>query len=179
MWYSPAWGWGGYAYYAPYPPDNYYSYDDPGPQTYANPDAVDNSTYPDQQGPTAQDFAEPTVTPDSIPSSARVFHLYFKNGAMVTATDFWIEDDKLHYAIGDAGEITINLDQLDLQRTVQENAKRGIQFTLKAGPGIRASCQLRIALRPPIRAPTIPAAQLCRELSIAYRRLLCANRSGT
>ena len=100
-WYSPAWGWGGYAYYAPYAPDNYYSYDDPGPQTYANPDAVDNSTYPDQQGPTAQDFAEPNVTPDSIPSSARVFHLYFKNGAMVTATDFWIEDDKLHYAIGD------------------------------------------------------------------------------
>jgi hypothetical protein len=132
-WYSP-WAWGGYDYYS-YPPDNNYSYDDPNTQLYANPDQGNDAGAANPVEPNPQDLAEPNVTPDSIPSSARVVQLYMKNGAMVTATDFWIEDDKLHYALGDSGEITINLDQLDLQRTVQENAKRGIQFTLKAGPG--------------------------------------------
>jgi hypothetical protein len=135
-WYNPAFGWDSYGY-DQYPPYDYppYGYDDPNAQIYADPDQGDNSSNANPQQPDAQDFAPPNVTPDSTPNGVRVIHLYMKNGAMVTATDFWIEDGQLHYAIGDAGEISVSLDQLDLQRTVQENAKRGIQFTLKTGPG--------------------------------------------
>ena len=84
-----------------------------------------------------------TLLPDSIPpNSTGVIHLYLHGGASVSATDYWFEGNKLHYTIGDAGEITISSDQLDLERTVQENAKRGLHFTMKTGPGSSSSAPL-------------------------------------
>jgi len=46
----------------------------------------------------------------------------------------WIADGKLHYNVDYSGESTIDINQLDLQRTVDENAKRGVRFTLKPQP---------------------------------------------
>jgi hypothetical protein len=137
-WYDPYWDGLDYGSSA-YPPDYYYPPDDSGYQLYANPDAQANPSYNEQLPPPVSygpGFAEPNVTPDSIPPNATgVIQLYLYGGAVVSATDYWFEGNKLHYMIGDAGEITISTDQLDLQRTVQENARRGLHFTMKTGPG--------------------------------------------
>jgi len=60
--------------------------------------------------------------------------LYLKDGTMVAATDYWLSGEQLHYVVDYAGESSISLDQLDWQRTVDENSKRGVRFTLKDRP---------------------------------------------
>jgi hypothetical protein len=60
--------------------------------------------------------------------------LYLKDGTMYPASDYWLADNQLHYLVNYGGEGTIDMDQLDLQRTVDENAKRGVRFTLKSNP---------------------------------------------
>ncbi len=60
---------------------------------------------------------------------------------MSAASDYWLADGKLHYIVNYAGESTVDLDDVDLQRTVDENAKRGVRFTLKPGPNSTPSGQ--------------------------------------
>jgi hypothetical protein len=60
--------------------------------------------------------------------------LYMKSGAAYEARDYWIADGKLHYRPSYGGENTIEMDELDLQQTVDANAKRGVDFTLKPSP---------------------------------------------
>jgi hypothetical protein len=60
--------------------------------------------------------------------------LYLKDGTMYPASDYWLADGQLHYTVNYGGESTIDMAQVDLQRTVDENAKRGVRFTLKSSP---------------------------------------------
>jgi hypothetical protein len=60
--------------------------------------------------------------------------LYLKDGTMYPATDYWLVDNKLHYRANYGAESVVNLDEVDLQRTVDENARRGVRFTLKPNP---------------------------------------------
>jgi len=60
--------------------------------------------------------------------------LYLKDGTMCAATDYWIAGGKLHYVVDYSGEEAVGLDELDLQRTVDENAKLGVRFVLKPSP---------------------------------------------
>lgn len=53
---------------------------------------------------------------------------------MVAASDYWLADGKFHYRVNYAGDNVVELNQVDLQRTVDENAKRGVRFSLKAAP---------------------------------------------
>jgi hypothetical protein len=53
---------------------------------------------------------------------------------MLAASDYWIADNKLHYLVNYGGENTVEMDQVDLQRTVDENQKRGVKFWLKSNP---------------------------------------------
>ena len=57
-----------------------------------------------------------------------------KDGTTLPATDYWVADGKLHYRISYGGEEAVDIGLLDLQRTVDENAKRGVKFTLKPQP---------------------------------------------
>jgi hypothetical protein len=50
---------------------------------------------------------------------------------MYAASDYWLANNKLHYVVNDGVENTVDMDQVDLQRTVDENAKRGVRFSLK------------------------------------------------
>ena len=50
---------------------------------------------------------------------------------MYTASDYWLVDGKLHYMTSYSTESVVDMDEVDLQRTVDENAKRGVTFTLK------------------------------------------------
>jgi hypothetical protein len=60
--------------------------------------------------------------------------LYLKDGSTYAVSDYWLAGGRLHYVTSYGGENVIEESQLDLQRTVNENAKRGVEFTLRPEP---------------------------------------------
>lgn len=60
--------------------------------------------------------------------------LYLKDGTVYGASDYWFAGNKLHFIVTDGVESAVAMDELDLQRTVDETAKRGVSFTLKLNP---------------------------------------------
>ncbi len=126
FWFDPWWwGSGPYGYYSPSPaynysaPSDYGNYSSSSP-SYSTPDSDANSP-------------SSNVTADTSVSIVPALRLYLKNGAAFDVTDYWFADNKLNYVTMDGSEFGIEMDQLDLQRTVDENAKHGVQFTLKSG----------------------------------------------
>ena len=87
----------------------------------------------------------------SASSSDSEVVLFLKDGTVYAITDYWIADNKLHYVTNYGGENSIPLDQLDMQRTVDTNAKRGINITLRPTPQQQAA--------PEPDAPPQPDAQ--------------------
>jgi len=67
-------------------------------------------------------------------AATQVVTLYLNDGTSFAVTDYWVADYKLHYVTEDAREGALDLDQIDVQRTVDENASRGVTFTLKPAP---------------------------------------------
>jgi hypothetical protein len=76
----------------------------------------------------------PETSPEEIEAEKILVVLFMKNGAVYAVTNYWIADGKLHYLTSYGGENTIEMDDLDLQKTVDVNAKRGVDFTLKPSP---------------------------------------------
>jgi hypothetical protein len=92
----------------------------------------------------------------SASSSDSEVVLFLKDGTVYAITDYWIADNKLHYVTNYGGENSIPLDQLDVQRTVDVNAKRGINITLRPTP----QSQQQAAPEPDAQpAPPAPDAQ--------------------
>ena len=56
--------------------------------------------------------------------------LYLNDGSAVEATDYWIEGDTLHYVSENGRENQIRINDLDIQRTTDANARVGFRFTL-------------------------------------------------
>jgi hypothetical protein len=75
----------------------------------------------------------------SASSSDSEVVLFLKDGTVYAITDYWIADNKLHYVTNYGGENSIPLDQLDMQRTVDVNAKRGVNITLRPTPQQQAA----------------------------------------
>jgi hypothetical protein len=86
--------------------------------------------------------AEPNGESNSAANSPEVV-LYLKDGTVYALTDYWVADGKLHYVTNYGGENSIDLDQIDIQRTVDVNAKRGIDVTLKPAPTLRNQAPLQ------------------------------------
>jgi len=63
-----------------------------------------------------------------------VFLLVLNNGSSHAVTDYWVSDGYLEYISPDGTRSHIPLDALDLQRTVTENAPRGLPFVLRSTP---------------------------------------------
>jgi hypothetical protein len=87
------------------------------PTLYAAP-AADRG----QGGASEQDLQQPYVI------------LYLKDGSSYAVSDYWLSGGKLHYVTSYGGENVIDESQLDLQRTVDENAARGVDFSLRPEP---------------------------------------------
>jgi hypothetical protein len=62
--------------------------------------------------------------------SPTVTVLYLKNGYSVGVTDYYLENERLHYLTTYGGEDEVPIDSVDLQRTVNENASMGVPFVL-------------------------------------------------
>lgn len=61
--------------------------------------------------------------------------LYLKDGTVYRVSDYWLEDGKIHFRTSDgAVEHALDVDQLDLQTTVDVNTRRGLRFTLSNEP---------------------------------------------
>ena len=63
-----------------------------------------------------------------------VFLLVLNNGANHAVTDYWVNDGYLEYISSDGIRSHIPLEALDLQRTVNQNAHRGLPFVLRSAP---------------------------------------------
>jgi hypothetical protein len=111
-----------------------------------NNDSNDNngdSTYgPFSGGYTGTESGPPYTlgTPNTDPATANLAEfapsilVYLKDGTMLAASDYWLADGQFHYTVKYGGENAIAMDQVDIQRTTDENAKRGVKFTLKNKP---------------------------------------------
>jgi hypothetical protein len=81
-------------------------------------------------------------TPVTDPITANVVEfapsvlVYLKDGTMLVANDYWLQDGQFHYTVKYGGENAIGMDQVDLQRSVDENARRGVKFSLKPKPAM-------------------------------------------
>jgi len=61
--------------------------------------------------------------------------IVLRDGSSYAVSDYWLAGGKLHYITSYGGENSVDVNQLDLQRTVNDNATRGIEFTLRPTPG--------------------------------------------
>ena len=174
-WYYPGWVWGGYwgpypyPYYPPYGYDDFSYYTDNSTENnsayneppYAPNDYGYDST-PSGNNPGPQGSVDANPITDNVAESAPTVLIYMKDGTMLTATDYWLSGSELHYVVSYGQEGAIDIGQLDWQRTANENAKRGVRFSLKPKPGSASSAPIAAAPSPaPQLAPQIqPASQL-------------------
>jgi hypothetical protein len=128
-WIDPIWGWPGYnntGYSSGHAPD--YSYDDnyshsTRPENYQGSDVV---ATPVDEGYSASSPRDAMVEMPTL--------LYMKDGSVFAASDFWVEDGKLHYVLSTGAEKMVDLDQVDVKRTIAENVDLGTQVTFKPRP---------------------------------------------
>jgi hypothetical protein len=147
-WSDPWWGWPGYGYYGnpigylyggPY--SGYYSdpYIDPTAQVNDgnDPNAQYPQSYSDSNSPPAapsadQDAPNQGSTQSSVAATAAVpILLYMKDGSVYAARDYWISNGQLQYVLLSGTSGAIDADRLDMQRSIVENARSGVTFTLK------------------------------------------------
>ena len=65
--------------------------------------------------------------------------IYLKDGTVYAVRQFAVVDGKLRYTTTYGDENSIDLDRLDLQKTVDANAARGVKFSLTPPRATRRS----------------------------------------
>jgi len=147
-------GYGGGAYYGSgYGYGSGSGYDDSSNSVATSPDegygpysssnlSNDNWSAPSSGDSSSNDSSAPaavTAAPDSTPPPAQVATaIYLKDGSSYEVLSYWLDAGKLHYITNYGGENSIDMSQLDLQRTVDENAQHGVDFTLRPAPATPA-----------------------------------------
>ena len=105
-----------------------------GSGNVTSPDNPSSYLYaaPGTGGAQAEDSANavPPAAADSAPPQTYVL-LYLKDGSSFAVSDYWMANGKLHYVTSYGGENAVDEGQIDLQRTVNENAARGVDFSLR------------------------------------------------
>jgi hypothetical protein len=78
--------------------------------------------------------ATPQAGAGDAPQQPTYVLLYLKDGSSFAVSDYWLTGGRLHYVTSYGGENAVDESQVDLQRTVNENAARGVDFSLKPQP---------------------------------------------
>lgn len=60
--------------------------------------------------------------------------IYLRDGTGYGALDYWLTNGVLHFETTYGSEKSFPIDQVDMQRTVNENAARGVYFTFYTSP---------------------------------------------
>ncbi len=99
---------------------------------------ANNSSGANQAPPADQDYRgydnNPNPVTGNVAATTPTVLIYLSDGTMLAASDYWLADGQLHYYVNYGGENSVDMGKVDLQRTVNENAKRGIRFSLKPNP---------------------------------------------
>jgi hypothetical protein len=102
-----------------------------------SPDNVNSYLYaaPGTGGAQAADSSDAAqaAPAGSAPQQTYVL-LYLKDGSSFAVSDYWLTGGKLHYVTSYGGDNAVDESQIDLQRTVNENAARGVDFSLRPLP---------------------------------------------
>ncbi|PYU23690.1 MAG: hypothetical protein DMG30_10745 [Acidobacteria bacterium] len=144
-WWGAGWGWGGWnpfwfepwynpwlgwnmGYYAP----SVIDYNAPYDQPYN--DSVPYSPPPSPAPGNSPNAPSSRQATDGVENAAAAVSLYLEDGTAYSVRDCWLDGGRLHYILSDGAESSVSLDLLDLQRTVEENDKRSVPFTLRPKP---------------------------------------------
>jgi len=73
------------------------------------------------------------------PAQSELVRLYLKDGSVYSVTDYWFVNDQLHFILpeeegAESGEQVIGVDELDLQKTIDVNTRRGFRFVRRDEP---------------------------------------------
>ena len=127
-------GWGYPGYYGGYgsaPDDSFSLGASSGPKVFSNDTPTDDygtfSAAPSLQQGTDQGNEQAAAPAPASPTTV----IYMKDGTNFGVMSYWLDAGTLHYVTNYGGENTLDMGQLDLQRTVDENARAGVDFTLK------------------------------------------------
>jgi len=112
------------------------------PPAYNGDDNYDynanNNSDANQAPPADQDYrgydSNPNPVTGNVAATTPTVLIYLNDGMIFAATDYWLADGQLHYYVNYGGENSVDMSEVDLQRTVNENAKRGVRFSLKPNP---------------------------------------------
>lgn len=133
---GPAYDYNGFPPYdQPYDP-NAYPPQSFGPDSNYDPGNQSGGPAPDSQSSEPSEPLNPnwdTTVNAGIAATPGSVIIYLKDGTSLSPSDYWITDDQLHYTLA-GGENTLGLDHVDVRRTNDENAKRGVRFWLKSEP---------------------------------------------
>jgi len=142
-WNSGAWLWAPGPYYDPYyndpAPDQSYDYPAPynssGDSSSSNDSGSSGSGSSSYVAPNSDTQVQPAAASAGTAAESKpATLLYFKDGTSVGVTEYWLADDQLHYITTYGGENMVRMSRLDLQRTVDENSRRSIEFILAPQP---------------------------------------------
>jgi hypothetical protein len=114
--------------------DGYGSYSSGNPSAYDS-SAPSSSDASSTDAGTSQVVTTAPADSEPAPPATTIF---LKNGTSFEVMSYWLDAGKLHYITNYGGEASIDMTQLDLQRTVDENAQRGGSFTLRPAAAIPA-----------------------------------------
>jgi len=84
------------------------------------------------QNPTSNTTPNNTAPVDQTNSDLPMTLLLLRDGSMYGLVDYSVANGQLHYTTTYGGQNSIALDRIDMEKTVQLNAERGIQFVLPA-----------------------------------------------
>lgn len=138
FWWGPGFGWGpgcdpvlgclGYGY------PNYGLDDSNNMQVQSDTPSQESGPFRWQESP-APGSANDSADASGAPKPAAT--IYLKDGSSYGVRDYWLSGGDLHYVTNYGGENSISVEQLDLQRTVDENAALGVSFVLSNQPAPR------------------------------------------
>jgi hypothetical protein len=86
--------------------------------------------------------------------------LYLKDGSVFAVASYTVSDGRLHYvtAYGDRNDIAV--EEMDVQKTIQANAARGVAFTLTPSPAASGDSKpTPLGPAPAFEGPITPAKQ--------------------
>lgn len=137
---NPYFGYGGYnpiggygpVYPGPaYPPDPVYT----PPDTSASAPPTASLQYTPVLNPYPLTEAEDLGAAGTGTAQARTETLlYLKDGSVFAVATYTVSDGELHYATAYGEKNDIAVDLIDLQKTIEANAERGVAFTLTPSP---------------------------------------------
>jgi hypothetical protein len=156
---APGFGYGGYISPAAYPSGPIY----PSDPVYSpsEPSATLQYTPPTNQYPLLESLpAENLSAATNV--SARLRNeilIYLKDGSVFAVASYTVSDGQLHYVTDYGDKNDLSADLLDLQRTVEINAQRGVAFTLTPAPDAAhdASAPAPLGPAPAPPGPITPA----------------------